>query len=82
MPEEHCLQHVPSLVFLATQQISLNRNATEDLSFFKQVPAEDAGPEYGGYNTQRARSAGQQPQPKTDVVYCPFLDMIHLSQTP
>ena len=80
MPEEHCLQHVPSLVFLATQQISLNR--TEDLSFFKQVLAEDGEPEYGGYNTQRARSAGHQPQPMTDVVYCPFLDMIHLSQTP
>ena len=76
MPEEHCLRHVPSLVFLATRQVSLNRIATEDLSFFKQVLGKDAGPEYGGYNTQRARNAGQQPQPKTDVVHSPFLDMI------
>ncbi|KAL8560458.1 hypothetical protein ACOMHN_054361 [Nucella lapillus] len=36
MPEEFCQRVVPSLAFLANQQISLNRAATEDLAFFKQ----------------------------------------------
>ncbi|KAL8613649.1 hypothetical protein ACOMHN_029741 [Nucella lapillus] len=76
MPEEFCQRVVPSLAFLANQQISLNRAATEDLAFFKQVLKSEPGPEYSGFNTQRARSAGQQPQPKTAVVYSPFLDMV------
>ncbi|KAL8610600.1 hypothetical protein ACOMHN_006319 [Nucella lapillus] len=74
MPEEFCQRVVPSLAFLANQQISLNRAATEDLAFFKHVLKSE--PEYSGFNTQRARSAGQQPQPKTAVVYSPFLDMV------
>ncbi|KAL8594298.1 hypothetical protein ACOMHN_001000 [Nucella lapillus] len=76
MPEEFCQRVVPSLAFLANQHMSLNRAATEDLAFFKQVLKSEPGPEYSGFNTQRARSAGQQPQPKTAVVYSPFLDMV------
>ena len=76
MPEECRLQNVPSLALLATQQVSLNRIAAEDMSFFKQVLDDDPGPEYGGYNTRCARKAGQQPKRKTDLVYSPFLDML------
>jgi len=75
MPEKFCQHVVPSLAFLAAQQVSLNRVASEDLAFVKQVLKSKPGPEYSGFNTQRARRAEQQPQPKTAVVYNPFLDM-------
>ena len=68
IPREFCLKAIPSLSFLATQQVSLNRIATEDLSFFKQVLSDDAGPEYGGYNTQRARKKRDSSQKEKRIL--------------
>ena len=41
-----------------------------------QVVSEEPGPEFGGFNTKRAREEGQRPKSKMALVYTPFLDMI------
>ena len=76
MPLQYGVKVVPTLVFLASRQISLERAAFEDMLFFRQVAGESPSPEYSGFNTKRARESGQQPGRKTGIVYTPFLDMI------
>jgi hypothetical protein len=55
--------------------MSLQRVGKQDVQFLKQVLAEAPGPEFGGFNVRQARQEGKPPQPKTSVVYCPYLDM-------
>ena len=76
MPEQYGVQIVPTLAFLASGQISLERAAFEDMSFLRQVTGDTLSPEYNGFNTKHARESGQQPGRKTGIVYTPFLDMI------
>ena len=75
MPEQYSVQIVPKLVFLARQQISLERAAFEDMLFLRQVTEGTPSLEYNGFNTKRARKSGQQPGNKTGIIYTPFLDM-------
>ena len=76
MPMQYGMKVVPTLVFLASGQISLDRAAFEDFSFLRQVTGDTPSPEYSGFNTKRARENGQQPGHKTGIVYTPFLDMV------
>ena len=71
-----CGVQVPTLVFLASREISLDRAAFEDMSFLRQVTGDSPCPEYSGFNTKHARESGQQPGHKTGIVYTPFLDMV------
>ena len=76
MPVQYGVKVVPTLAFLASRQVSLERAATEDMSFLRQITSDNPSPEYSGFNTKHARESGQQPGHKTGIVYTPFLDMI------
>ena len=76
MPVQCGVQVVPTLVFLASREISLDRAAFEDMSFLRQVTGDTPCPEYSNFNTKLARESGQQPGHKTGIVYTLFLDMV------
>lgn len=75
LPEHYCLKAVPSLAFLAKLTLSLNTATMDDFAFLKGIVSEELCPEYGGFNTQKARERHEQPKSKTAVMYTPFLDM-------
>ncbi len=68
-------EFVPTLVYLSSMQVAMNKALAQDLIFLKEVTRDRLCPEYGGYNTMRARESGIQPSAKTSVVYAPLLDM-------
>ncbi len=63
------------LAVLASQLISVSRAREEDLQFLTDMASIDKTPEYGGYNTRRAREQGQSVKAKTKAVYLPLIDM-------
>ena len=44
--------------------------------FFERVSVDEIIPEYSGFNVKRAREAGKLSEPKTKLMYTPFLDML------
>jgi len=54
-----CGVKVPTLVFLASRKLSLDREAFEDMSFLRQITGDSSCPEYSGFNTKHARESGQ-----------------------
>ena len=63
------------LVFLASQVISVSRAREEDLHFLTDIVNIEKTPEYGGYNTRRAREQGHSVKAKIKAVYLPLIDM-------
>ena len=76
MPVRCGVQEVPTLVFLASREISLDRAVFEDMLFLRQVTGGTPCPEYSGFNTKHARESGQQPGHKTGIVYTLFLNIV------
>ena len=76
MPVRCGVQVVPTLVFLAKREISLDRAAFDDMLFLRLVTGGTPCPEYSGFNTKHVRESGQQQGHKTGIVYAPFLDMV------
>ena len=74
MPPNIALNRVPSLWFLAKQNITQHRAFESDLAFFQDVITDSKCPEYNGYNTKSCREAGMTPLPKTDVSFLPLID--------
>ena len=68
MPEKYKYKVVPPLHFLARQKVSINRAILDDLEFLMAVISQDPCPEYGGFNTKRARESGKQPEQKTGIM--------------
>lgn len=75
MPQHYCLKVVPPLALLAKLTLSLNVATIDDFAFLKGMVIEEFCPEYGGFNTQKAREKNEQPKSKTVVMYTPFLYM-------
>ena len=44
--------------------------------FFERVSGDEIIQEYSGFNVKWAREAGKLPEPKTKLMYTPFLDML------
>ena len=82
MPPEQALNHIPTLSFLASQAIAVQRAVENDFVFLQDIHAEPKCPEYSGFNTRLCREAGMLPQPKTDVAFLPLIDRPLLTMTP
>ena len=76
MPEKYAMKIIPSLAYLAQTIISRHRADEEDFVFLKQASGDEMIPEYSGFNVKRAREAGKLQEPKTKLMYTPFLDML------
>ena len=74
MPPEQALNHIPTLSFLASQAIAVQRAVENDFVFLQDIHADPKCPEYSGFNTRLCREAGMLPQPKTDVAFLPLID--------
>ena len=77
MPEESCLSPVLLVAVSTQRESSLRRDVEEDMAYLKKATRKQPGPQFGGFNTQRARKEGAFPKSKTALVYTPvpFLDM-------
>ena len=63
------------LSILTSQVISAGRAREEDLQFLTEIVSNENTPEFGGYNTRRAREQGHSIKAKTNAVYLPLIDM-------
>ena len=54
MPVQYGFQVVPTLAFLPSREISLDRAAFEDMLFLGQVTGDTPCPECSGFNTKNA----------------------------
>ena len=75
MPVENSKQLVPSLILLASMEISLKRAHETDFAFAQDLIKSDQCPEFNGYNTKLCREAGQYVNSKTTADYLPLIDM-------
>ena len=66
---------VPTLKFLASMEISLNRAQETDSAFLQDVITSDNCPEFNGYNTRECREAGQYTNARTNADYLSLIDM-------
>ena len=76
MPEKYAMKIIPSLAYLAQTIISRHRADEGDFVFLEQASGDEMIPEYSGFNVKRAREAGKLQEPKTKLMYTPFLDML------
>ena len=76
MPQAVAIAGVPSLKFLATQQISLQRSSQTDFRFLKDVIADPINCcDFNGSNTKLLQEARSSTEPKAKVVYLSLIDM-------
>lgn len=75
MPSWAASQSPLRLTVLAGQVIAAARARQQDLEFLKAIVTLENTPEYGGYNTRRAREQGHSVKAKTKAVYLPLVDM-------
>ena len=71
---EQALNHIPTLSFLASQAIAVQRAVENDFVFLQDIHTQPKCPDYNGFNTRLCREAGMLPQHKTDVSFLPLID--------
>ena len=74
MPDEIKCNVLPLRV-LAHQVVIVNASKHKDLTFLKQVTANDNSLEYAGFNTRHVRESGASLKPKNKTMYTPLIDM-------
>ena len=81
MPVQYGFQVVPTLAFLPSREISLDRAAFEDMLFLRQVTGDTPCPECSGFNTKNARESGQQQGIKQELYIPHFWTWFQLNLT-
>ena len=74
MPPEQALNHIPTLLFLASQVIAVPRAVENDFVFLQDIHTQPKCPEYNGFTTRLCGEACMLLQYKTNVVFLPLLD--------
>ena len=76
MPPEQALNHIPTLSFLASQAIAVQRAVENDFVFLQDIHTQPKCHEYNGFNTRLSGEAGMLSQHKTDVAFLPLVDRL------